>query len=96
MPSAWMSHLSWEVLSTHKPSLLSPTPGHTSFNGSQYLLLLLTHSFIWQTAIERLMVLGTEDSEMIKTQAPGTSICLKYAFYIDKVAIKLKKDSFFC
>lgn len=63
---------------------------------SQYFLLLLTHSLIWQTAIEHLMVLGMEDLEMIKTQAPGTSICLKYAFYIDKIAIKLKKDSFFC
>lgn len=28
---------------------------------------------------------------MIKTHAPETSIWLKYAFYIDKIAVKFKK-----
>lgn len=71
-----------------KPSLLAPSQWDTSITCSQYFLLLLTHLFIWQIAIERLMVLGTGDPEMIKTHAPEASVWLKYAFHIDKIAVK--------
>ena len=44
-----------------------------------------------RTAKEHLTVLGREDAERIKTQAPEASVWLKCAFPIDTIAVKKKK-----
>lgn len=79
------------MLSTHEAILASSNPRGHFLQLLSVLPPIAAHSFIRQVAIEHLMVLGTEDPEMIKTQALETAIWSKYAFYIDKIAVKLKK-----
>lgn len=79
-------HLSWEFSS--QEVILDSSDPRGCFLQLLSVLPFIAHSFIWQTTIEHLTILGTEDPEMIKIQGPEALIWLKYAFYIEKIAVK--------